>query len=256
MADGNVVTTGHIVLAAIKKRWRAWLRALHRDVGYLVVGLTVIYAVSGLAINHIDDWDPNFTTYETTRTIEPIDPALDDDEAIAVAMQRAGVTGTPRSTYRAGDEVHLEFDNRRVIVIGEQVTEQGREPRFFLRIANWLHYNRGKQAWTYVADAYAILLLYLACSGLFMLKGKLGLRWRGAILVTLGAAVPIAYVVLSGGPDAKNRAAQEAAGAAETAPAPGSAKEPNAPRAAPATPPTASPDDFPDRPPVRTPGPR
>ena len=44
-----------------------------------------------------------------------------------------------------------------------------------------------------------------------MLKGKLGLRWRGAILVTLGAAVPIGYVVWSGGPEAANRKAQEAA---------------------------------------------
>lgn len=201
----------------VRKRWRAWLRALHRDVGYLIVGLTVVYAVSGLAINHIQDWDPNFTSFEETRTIEPIDPALDDDAAIAVAMERTGVTGTPRGTFRAGDEVHLDFDDRKVVVIGEQVTIQGREPRFFLRVANWLHYNRGKAAWTYVADAYAILLLYLAVSGLFMLKGKLGLRWRGAILVTLGAAVPIGYVVWSGGPDAKNR---EAARAAESQPAP------------------------------------
>ena len=28
---------------------------IHRDVGYLVVGLTLIYAISGIAVNHIDD---------------------------------------------------------------------------------------------------------------------------------------------------------------------------------------------------------
>ena len=202
--------SGNVVLATIKKRWRGWLRAVHRDVGYLVIGLTVIYALSGLAINHIDDWDPNFTSYEKVTTIEPIDPALDDEAAIALALERTGVSGPVRSTFRAGDEIHLELDNRKVVIIGDQVTDQGREPRFFLRAANWLHYNRGKQAWTYVADAYAILLLYLACSGLFMLKGKLGLRWRGAILVTLGAAVPIGYVVWSGGPEAANRSAERA----------------------------------------------
>jgi hypothetical protein len=67
-------------------------------------------------------------------------------------------------------------------------------------MANWLHYNRGKAAWTYIADAYAVLLLYLAISGLFMIKGKLGLRWRGLVLLGLGASVPILYVTLSGGP--------------------------------------------------------
>jgi len=211
----EVASSGNVVLLAIKKRWRAWLRGIHRDVGYLAIGLTVIYALSGLAINHIQDWDPNFTSYEKVTTIEPIDEALDDDAAIALAMERTGVRGTLRSSYRAGDEIHLELDSRKVVIIGDQVTDQGREPRFFLRAANWLHYNRGKKAWTYVADAYAVLLLYLACSGLFMLKGKLGMRWRGAILVTLGAAVPIGYVVWSGGPDAANRRAEQAPPAAD-----------------------------------------
>ena len=50
----------------------SWLRAIHRDVGYLAVGLTLVYAISGLAINHIKDWDPNYTTYERERTIAPI----------------------------------------------------------------------------------------------------------------------------------------------------------------------------------------
>jgi uncharacterized protein len=209
--------TGGVVLGVIRKRWRAWLRAIHRDVGYLAVGLTVVYAVSGLAINHIQDWDPNFTSHERVSAIEPIDPALDDDAAVALALARLGVTATPRSTYRAGDELHLDFDNRKIVVIGDQVTDQGRAPRWFLRAANWLHYNRGKRAWTYVADAYAVLLLYLAGSGLFMLRGKLGLRWRGAVLVSLGIAVPIGYVVWSGGPDAANRqVADGAEPAAET----------------------------------------
>jgi len=218
MSDRNVpaeAALGNVLLSTVKKRWRAWLRAIHRDVGYLAIGLTVIYALSGLAINHIQDWDPNFTSYEKVTTIEPIDEALDDDAAIALAMERTGVRGTLRSSYRAGDEIHLELDSRKVVIIGDQVTDQGREPRFFLRAANWLHYNRGKKAWTYVADAYAVLLLYLACSGLFMLKGKLGMRWRGAILVTLGAAVPIGYVVWSGGPDAANRRAEQAPPAAD-----------------------------------------
>jgi hypothetical protein len=211
-----------VVLTAIRKRWRAWLRAIHRDVGYLVIGLTVIYAVSGLAINHIQDWDPNFVSYEKVDTIEPIDPALDDEAAVAVALERLGIDNPPRSTFRAGDELHLEYDNRKIVIIDDQVTDQGREPRFFLRVANWLHYNRGKQAWTYIADAYAVLLLYLAISGLFMLKGKLGLRWRGAILVSLGAAVPLGYVLWSGGPEGANRKAAETR---KAAPSPTSEEE-------------------------------
>jgi hypothetical protein len=188
-------------LDVVRKRWRAWLRAIHRDVGYTAVGLTLVYAISGLAINHIQDWDPNFVTYERERQIDPIPASVPDAEAVA-RVRAALDLGEVRTTFRAGDEIHLELDDRQVTVYGDSglVVDQGRDSRFFLRVANWLHYNRGKAAWTYIADAYAVLLLYLAISGLFMIKGKLGLRWRGALLVSLGAAVPIGYVVLSGGP--------------------------------------------------------
>lgn len=206
--------------AAIQKRWRGWLRAFHRDIGYLAVGLTVIYAVSGLAINHIADWDPNFTSYERSRTIAPIPADVPDDAAVERARAALGL-GPPRSTFRAGDELHLEFDDRKVVIYGDSgaVTEQGRKPRFLLRVANWLHYNRGKQAWTYVADLYAGLLLYLAISGLFMIKGKKGLRWRGALLLGLGVAVPAGYVVWSGGPEAHRASAAPSPSAEPSGPA-------------------------------------
>lgn len=216
MSDAAAGVPGRLG-ATIRKRWRGWLRAIHRDVGYLAVGLTLIYAVSGLAINHINDWDPNFKTYERERTIAPIPAEVPDEEAFATARRALGV-GTPRSTYRAGDEIYLEYDYKKLVVYGDsgRVVEQGREPRFLLRVANWLHYNRGKRAWTYIADAYAVLLLYLAISGLFMIKGKHGLKWRGAIILALGAAVPIGYVSWSGGPQAAARRGAENAAAAPT----------------------------------------
>jgi len=189
----------------LQKRWRGWLRAVHRDVGYLAVGFTLIYALSGLAINHIKDWDPSFRSSERTFAIAAIGDELSDAEATRRVAEAAGL-GKPDDVYRAGDEVRLGYaDGTQVTAVGTEVTVQTRSPRFFLRIANWLHYNRGKKSWTYVADLYAVLLLYLAISGIFMIKGKLGLRWRGALLISLGVAVPIGYVVLSGGPEARAR---------------------------------------------------
>jgi hypothetical protein len=40
--------------------WRKWNFALHRDIGYLCVGLTILYAISGVAVNHVDDWNPSY----------------------------------------------------------------------------------------------------------------------------------------------------------------------------------------------------
>lgn len=206
----EVVPLSARALRRVRKRWRAWLRALHRDAGYLAVGLTVIYAVSGIAINHIEDWNPNFETvsqtHQLTGEIPPRDEALEDENATAAArhvMDQVGVSGDPRDAYWVtDDQLEISLDNRSLIVDAGSGTvfDEGEQPRFFLRVANWLHYNRGKAAWTYIADFYAVFLLFLAISGMFMLKGRLGLRGRGAILVAVGAGVPILYVTLAGGP--------------------------------------------------------
>jgi len=181
---------------------RPWLRALHRDIGYFAVGLTIVYALSGLAVNHLKDWDPNFK--QVNRTHQLALPLPTEDNAAAQGALRAlRVHETPREVYRASDtQLDIVFDQRtfHVDTTTGVVHEEGQAARPLLRVANWLHLNRGKRAWTYIADFYAVFLLFLAGSGLFMIPGRKGLFGRGAVVAVLGAAVPIAYVVLSGGP--------------------------------------------------------
>lgn len=183
------------------KRWRAWTRSLHRDIGYVAVGLTLIYAASGLAVNHIAQWDPNFQNFETIHELGSM--PHDDAGAAAVVIERLHMKDRPREVYRASPErLDLVFERRTLHVnpLTGRVIDEGQKPRVLLRIANWLHLNRGKKQWTYFADAYAVALLFLATSGLFMLPGKRGFFWRGAIFVTIGLAIPALYVGLSGGP--------------------------------------------------------
>ncbi|HEY3664378.1 MAG TPA: hypothetical protein VGL19_00200, partial [Polyangiaceae bacterium] len=114
-----------------------------------------------------------------------------------------GVHEQPREVYRASaDQLEVVFDKRtfHVDTTTGVVHEEGQTARPVLRAANWLHLNRGKKAWTYVADTYAAFLLFLAFSGLFMIPGRKGLLGRGGIIAIAGAAVPVLYVVLSGGP--------------------------------------------------------
>ena len=183
-------------------RWRPALRALHRDIGYLAVGLTFVYALSGLAVNHIADWDPNFDNYEARHQVAT--PLPDGDAAVADHVRAAlAISDAPTEVYRSdARELSILFDRRTLHVDLDTgaVLEDGQRPRLLLRISNWLHLNRGKKAWTYIADGYAVFLLFLAASGVFMLPGRKGLAGRGGLLVALGFAVPILYVTLSGGP--------------------------------------------------------
>jgi hypothetical protein len=202
MADGPSPTKQGEPGKRSRLKWRPWLRALHRDFGYLAVGLTLIYALSGLAVNHIADWDPNFENYEREHTVAT--PLPDDDEEIArIVQEQAGITGEPVDIYRVSDDLlEVTFDDRTLHVTPSsgRVYEEGQEPRFFLRAANWLHLNRGKKAWTWFADGYAVALVFLATSGMFMIPGRKGLLGRGAILVALGVAIPLVYLSYVGSP--------------------------------------------------------
>lgn len=196
------------------QRLRPWLRALHRDAGYLAVGLTVVYAISGLAVNHVADYtdgDASYVKFAHSEQIGPANVTQADGDAKAIGWLRdvgslQGEAG--EAFWRTPTEVEVTFTQRGALggaleshVVADLATGQidvdGKRPRPFLRFANWLHLNRGKKAWSYIADTYAIGLLFLALSGLFMIPGKKGLLFRGLILAGLGAAVPIAYVMLA-----------------------------------------------------------
>jgi uncharacterized protein len=184
--------------------WRPFVRSLHRDLGYTAIGLTFVYALSGLAVNHIADWDPNFQSTKTTHFLKA--PLPENDPAVAAAVTaQLGIRDPARVVFSAPGWVDLEAGWRKIHVDSRtgKVTLQGQRPRPFLRLANWLHLNRGKKAWTLVADFYAVGLLTLAVTGLFMLPGKNGIFGRGGVFVVLGIAIPLLYVVLSGGPGHK-----------------------------------------------------
>jgi hypothetical protein len=182
--------------------WRPWLRAIHRDMGYVAVGLTFIYALSGLAVDHVADFtdgDASFVHYSATHDLGG--PLAGDDAAIVrVVREKLGVAEQPKEVYRAApDELDVLFERRTLHVnpLNGQVSDEGQKPRFFLRFANWLHLNRGKKAWKWIADGYATALLFLSVSGMFMIKGKKGLVGRGAVLVLAGIAIPVLYVTFS-----------------------------------------------------------
>lgn len=227
------------------KRWRAWLRAIHRDFGYLAIGFTVIYAVSGIAQNHIEDWgDVSYKAAERTVQIAP----LTDAEPTAAAVARvvaAARLGEPTSITRAGDELRLEYKTgEKVTAIEGTVTIQTRERRAFIGVANWLHKARGKKAWKYIADVYALFLLYLAISGIFMIKGKLGFKWRGATLISAGVAVPVLYVALAGGPGSQKTSEPDDTPAVQIANTPAPPPPPDPVPPTPPPPANASCDPF------------
>jgi len=60
-------------------KWRRLNNAVHRDLGYFFTGMIIIYALSGIALNHRNDWNPNYSI--TNKTLELTVPSnLDTNE--------------------------------------------------------------------------------------------------------------------------------------------------------------------------------
>jgi hypothetical protein len=165
-----------------------------------MVGLTVIYAVSGVAANHLRQWDSNFITTRETFTLRNISTGAAVDMALVndILMQ-TGATGKYKSHFRLSPaRLQIFLDNGVMDVDmnkSRAVFEQKRN-RPVLREFNFLHLNQAGKLWTWAADIYAVCLFLLAVTGLFVLKGKKGLSGRGKWFVIAGILVPVIFLIL------------------------------------------------------------
>ncbi len=180
-------------------RIRRLLRVVHRDTGYLVAALTIVYAVSGVAVNHVADWNPSRVVEREERVLAPGTPPDDAGTAVPAIVEALGLDGPPRETFRpAPGRLLLFWDGMTVeadFAAGRATIERVRD-RPVLREFNFLHLNEPKGWWTLVADAYAVALGLLALTGLFILRGRDGLAGRGKWFGLAGLAIPLLAIAL------------------------------------------------------------
>jgi hypothetical protein len=199
-------------------KWRRTLHVLHRDVGFFCLGLTLVYAISGVAVNHREHWDHSFVSEEaatpigspaTLLGVEDSRPpgvlARAEQDALVHAIgNRLGRAARPRKVFwRNRTRLSLfygEADSDIVDYMPETgvAEHQTRRGRYLFRQLNFLHLNEPRGAWTWTADIYAVALTFLALSGVIMVKGRKGLKGRGALFAMLGLAVPVVgYLLLA-----------------------------------------------------------
>jgi hypothetical protein len=182
--------------------WRKKLfvlnRSFHRDIGYFCVGLILIYAISGIAVNHVDSWNPSYVIHRYEKPVTGLPTDVESDEFERALAKNLGIDSTFRSRVRDNDfEVLFFYEGSRIAwhqdtSIASVETTEKRAGLFF---ANYLHLNKAKRVWTYVADIFAVLLIYLAISGLFMVKGTNGFGKRGWLFVAAGIVLPIGFYI-------------------------------------------------------------
>ncbi len=168
-----------------KKTFRQLMRSLHRDIGFLMIGITLIYALSGIVLVYRDT---NFLKRE--RQIEKqLDPNLETDQlGQALRMRMFKVEKTEGDIVYFGNGTY----NKSTGLAKYSVTSL---PAFLNKI-NGLHKttSRGKTHW--FTTVFGVLLIFLAISSFWMFKAGSKSFKRGLLFSAIGLLAAVIMLLL------------------------------------------------------------
>lgn len=176
------------------KAWfQKWNHTLHRDIGYFLSAFLFIYSLSGIALNHVHEWNPDFVLIKKEIRLNRV--FADREVTPALVAQWDRELGEPRhnlvDTPTPG-VVKVYYDHGTLLVrladLRGDYERLTRRPLFY--DANALHRNSLK-GWRWFSDIFSVLLMVLTGTGILMLSGKKGFAGRGKWFVLAGAGVPL-----------------------------------------------------------------
>lgn len=170
------------------------LRVLHRDISYFCTGMILIYAVTGILLNHLKDINPYYII--DVRKVElklPTDTLQITKELVAQKLEAYNEYEVKSFYYPQPNTLKIFVKDGTVtanIDEGTALIEKSTR-RPILYQLNMMHKNRPHSWWTWFSDIFALGLIIITITGLFLIKGKKGITGRGAILVLAGIVLPI-----------------------------------------------------------------
>lgn len=168
-----------------KKSINHYMRALHRDIGFFVIGLTIIYGLSGIILLYRDT---NFLKNE--RAIEKqLAPNINEVD-LGMALHMRGF----EALKTEGDIVYFKAGTYNKITGKANYTEKSIPP--MLEKLNQFHKTASSNLVHYFAVTYAVLLLFLAISSFWMYKTKTKMFRRGIIISGIGLICAIIILIL------------------------------------------------------------
>ena len=138
---------------------RKWSRLIHRDLSFFFSGMVLIYAISGIVMNHRDTINPNFSiTRKEYKIAEKLpDKAGMSKEKVLTLLEPLGETGNYTKFYFPKTDVMKVFlkggSNLLVNVKTGDAVYESVTRRPLIGAMSRLHYNPG-QWWTYFADIF------------------------------------------------------------------------------------------------------
>lgn len=168
-----------------KKSIHHYMRALHRDIGFLMIGLTLVYAISGFILIFRDK---DFLKV-AQHTEKQLPPNLNESSlGDAIHLRDFNVTKTENEVIFFTQGTYDQKSGKASYT--EKVYPQA------IKKLNQLHLTSGKNAIHWFATLYALLLLFLAISSFWMYKPGHRLFRRGILFAGIGLLLALFIVFI------------------------------------------------------------
>lgn len=174
---------------------RRWSRAVHRELSFFLTGMLLIYAISGIALNHRDTFNPDYSVERVNYCIALREGRM-DRAAVETLLAELGIADGYAKHY-SPDAGHLKVFLKGGATLtvttadGAAVYEKlHRRP--LLSAMTRLHFNPGRW-WRWFSDLFAAGLVVVILTGCLMLKGPKGVWGRGGIELLAGILLPLLF---------------------------------------------------------------
>ena len=180
---------------------RRYCRTVHTHLSFFFAGVILIYAVSGITMNHLKDFNPKYYISTDSYTVEGTFPHscnFSKEEIIQLLEKVDEQDHYIKHYYPNSSTLKVFLRSGSTYVLNTQtgnVTYEGVKKRPVFYQFSYLHYNPGKW-WTYFSDLSAACLILICISGILMNKGKRGLLGIGGIELLAGILIPVLALIL------------------------------------------------------------
>lgn len=181
--------------------FRRYCRTVHFHLSFFFMGVILIYAVSGITMNHLKDFNPKYYITVNNYTVKRVFPTshkFNKNEIIQLLKEVGEQDNYIKHFYPNSSTLKVFLKSGSSYVLDTQtgnVAYEGIKKRPFFYQLSFLHYNPGTW-WTYFSDLSAVCLILICISGILMNKGKRGLFGIGGIELLAGILIPALALIL------------------------------------------------------------
>jgi hypothetical protein len=174
-------------------------RAIHRDLGYIYVGLIISFALSGIMMNHREHWHPEKYTISSQpiTVVLPAKEAIDEEYVAKMLKNELKIHDKFKRHMVKKGTLKIFCENHAIEI--DLKTGSGEIIKFqktpLISQIMTLH-KSSSNWWIYYSDVFGLSLITIALTGIFIIpKGKNSFRQRGWKLALAGILFPIIIVV-------------------------------------------------------------